>query len=191
MSATATHHRPAERTISRRVALLTAMVAATTLVLAGCAVTVPQGIQPVKNFDVQRYAGTWYELARIDHIFERGLINTSAKYTLNADGTVTVVNSGFNPQKNEWKQAAGKASFIGDPSTAALKVSFFGPFYGGYNVVLLNEDYTTALVIGDSLDYFWLLSREKTIPDAQRKALLAQAERMGVNLSKVIDVPQR
>lgn len=166
------------------------MLGAALVVLSGCAVTVPRDLQPVNNFDVQRYAGTWYELARIDHRFEKGLINTSAQYSLNPDGTVKVVNRGFNPEKKAWKEAEGRARFLGDPRTAALKVSFFGPFYGGYNVVRLSEDYRTALVIGGTRDYFWLLSRDKRIPDAQRQALLAEAARLGVDLNQVIQVPQ-
>lgn len=159
--------------------------------VSGCAVSVPKNIQPVTNFDVEKYAGTWYELARIDHRFEKGLINTSANYTLNPDGTVKVVNRGYNPEKNAWKEAVGTAKFLGDPKTAALKVSFFGPFYGGYNVVRLSNDYKTALVIGNELDYFWLLSREKTISDMQRQALLAEAAKLGVDLNKVIQIPQQ
>lgn len=159
--------------------------------LSGCAVSVPREVQPVANFDVQRYAGTWYELARIDHRFEKGLIHTSAEYSLNPDGTLKVLNRGYDPEKNAWREAVGKARFLGDPRTAALKVSFFGPFYGGYNVVRLSEDYRTALVVGQSLDYFWLLSRDKDLPEAQRQALLAEAARIGVDLNKVISVPQR
>lgn len=93
MSETTSHSQAAEGTISRRAALSSVMVVTTSVVLAGCAVTVPAEVRPVKNFDVKRYAGTWYELARIDHRFERGLINTSAQYTPNPDGTVRVVNS--------------------------------------------------------------------------------------------------
>lgn len=171
--------------------LLPAAVAVSTLLMSGCAVRVPDNVRPVTNFDVGRYAGTWYELARIDHRFERGLVNTSAQYTLNPDGTVKVVNRGFDPQKNAWKEATGTARFLGDPRTAALKVSFFGPFYGGYNVVRLSDDYQTALVVGNQLDYFWLLSRKKTLSDAEKQALLREAARLGVDLNKVIEVPQQ
>lgn len=171
--------------------LLPTAVAASVLLLSGCAVRVPDNVRPVTNFDVSRYAGTWYELARIDHRFEKGLVNTSAQYTVNPDGTVKVVNRGFDPQKNAWKEATGTARFLGDPRTAALKVSFFGPFYGGYNVVRLSDDYQTALVIGNQLDYFWLLSRKKTLSDAEKQALLGEAARLGVDLNKVIEVPQQ
>ncbi|QHE83901.1 lipocalin family protein [Hydrogenophaga sp. BPS33] len=172
--------------------LLPVVIAAgAAVLLSGCAVSVPKGVEPVTNFDVKKYAGTWYELARIDHRFERGLINVSAQYSLNADGTVKVLNRGYNPEKKEWKQAEGKARFLGDPQTASLKVSFFGPFYGGYNVVYLSNDYKTALVVGNSLDYFWLLSREKQIPEREMKALLERAARLGVNLDDVIEVAQQ
>lgn len=171
--------------------LLLSVAAGVAVLVSGCAVSVPDNIRPVTNFDATRYAGTWYELARIDHRFEKGLIKTSAQYTLNPDGTVKVVNRGFNPGKNEWKEAVGKAKFLGDPRTAALKVSFFGPFYGGYNVVRLSDDYKTALVIGNKLDYFWLLSREKQIPDIEMKALLGEAAKLGVDLNQVIEIPQQ
>jgi apolipoprotein D and lipocalin family protein len=165
--------------------------AAVTLLATGCAVSVPNHLQPVSPFDVQRYAGTWYEIARIDHRFEKGLVNTSAQYTLNADGTVKVINKGYNPEKKEWKTSEGKAQFLGDPKVAALKVSFFGPFYGGYNVVSLDPNYQVALVMGQDTDYFWLLSRNKTMPQDQIQQHLKKAQSMGVNVSKVILVPQQ
>lgn len=192
---TASPHHRSESTTARPTTLLSRLVLATavgvTLLVSGCAVSVPSDVRPVTGFNVERYAGTWYELARIDHRFEKGLINTSAEYTLKPDGTVKVVNRGFNPEKNAWKSAEGTAKFLDDPRTAALKVSFFGPFYAGYNVVYLSDDYTTAMVIGDKMDYFWLLSRSKQIPPAQRQLLLAKAASLGVDVNQVIDVPQR
>lgn len=160
------------------------------LLTAGCAVKVPTQIQPVSNFDIQKYAGTWYEIARIDHRFERGLTKTSAHYSLNPDGTVKVLNRGWNAEAGRWKESEGKAQFLGDPKVAALKVSFFGPFYGGYNVVSLDDQYQTSMVIGDKLDYFWLLSRSKQIPQAQLTELLNRAQSLGVDLSQVMQVPQ-
>lgn len=165
-------------------------VAGSYALLSGCAVSVPKGIQPVENFDAKRYMGTWYELARIEHSFEKGLTQVSAQYSLNDDGTVAVVNRGYDASKKEWRQANGKAQFLSDPSVAALKVSFFGPFYGGYNVVSLDDQYQTSLVIGNSLNYFWLLSRSKSIPEQQFRRLLEKAQSLGVDLSQVQVVPQ-
>lgn len=173
-----------------RTAALTVVAAAVTTALSGCAVSVPQGIQPVSGFDAARYMGTWYELARIDHRFEKGLTQVSAQYSLNDDGTVNVINRGYDAAKKEWRQANGKARFLGEPDVAALKVSFFGPFYGGYNVVSLDDDYQISLVIGDSRDYFWLLSRSKTIPEQKFRQLLEKARSLGVDLSRVQVVAQ-
>lgn len=172
-----------------RTAALT-VVAAGVAALYGCTVSVPKGIQPVTGFDAKRYMGTWYELARIEHSFEKGLTQVSAQYSLNDDGTVAVVNRGYDASKKEWRQANGKARFLSDPGVAALKVSFFGPFYGGYNVVSLDDQYQTSLVIGNSLDYFWLLSRSKSIPEPQFRRLLEKAQSLGVDLSQVQVVPQ-
>lgn len=158
--------------------------------LPGCAVSVPQGVQPVSGFDASKYMGTWYELARIDHRFEKGLTQVTATYSLNADGSVAVVNRGYDAAKQEWREAEGKARFLGQADEAALKVSFFGPFYGGYNVVSLDDQYQTALVIGGSLDYLWILSRTKSIPESQRQALLQKAQALGVDLDQVIRVEQ-
>lgn len=171
--------------------VLGAAAVAGVAVLSGCAVSAPKGVQPVSNFELKRYLGKWYEISRIDHSFERGLVQTSAEYSKNDDGTVQVKNRGYNTEKGTWKESVGKAKFIGEPTTAALKVSFFGPFYGGYNVVHLDEEYENALVIGNSLDYFWLLSRSSTIDAVKYNELMMKAQSMGVNLSKVIKVPQR
>lgn len=173
-----------------RTAALTAVAAGIAAAFLGCSVSVPHGLQPVSGFDAKRYVGTWYELARIDHSFETGLTQVSAQYSLNDDGTVTVVNRGFDETEKEWREARGRARFQGDPSVAALKVSFFGPFYGGYNVVSLDDDYQTSLVIGNSLDYFWLLSRSKTMPEPQFRRLLERAQSLGVDLSRVQVVAQ-
>lgn len=174
--------------LNRRSALLRVALAASAaaVLAAGCAVKVPANIQPVQNFDAAKYMGQWYEIARIDQRFQKGLTKAKAQYSLNDDGTVKVVNSGFNAEKNEWKSVEGKAKFVGDPQTAALKVSFFGPFYGGYNVVHLDPNYQTSLVIGESPDYFWLLSRTPDLTKEQVQALLQKAQSMGVDLNKVI-----
>lgn len=173
-----------------RLVTFTAVAVGAGVALVGCAVTVPQGVRPVSGFDAKRYMGDWYELARIDHRFEKGLTKASAHYSLNSDGTVTVLNRGYDAAKKEWRQVEGTARFLGDPNVAALKVSFFGPFYGGYNVVSLDDGYQTALVIGGSSDYFWLLSRKKQISRDELKALLDKAQGLGIDLSRVILVDQ-
>ena len=172
------------------IALAGAAAVATLLTLSACATRPPEGVEPVTPFDVDRYAGHWMELARIDHRFERGLIQTSAEYNRNDDGTIKVVNRGYDPKKKEWREAVGKARFVGEPTRAALKVSFFGPFYGGYNVVALDPNYQWAMVVGSDLDYLWILSRTPTLPPGVRNRLLAKARAMGVDIDKVLWVDQ-
>jgi len=149
------------------------------LLLAGCT-GVPDGVAPVTPFTLERYLGEWHEIARLDHRFERGLTEVTANYTLRDDGGVKVINRGFNVAKNDWQQAEGKAYFTGDSNTGALKVSFFGPFYGSYNVAKLADDYSMALVIGPSLDYAWLLARSKTPPAQQCNAFMQKAAEIGI-----------
>ena len=180
--------RRAGRTWPVALAGLAAVV--TLLALSACATRPPEGVQPVKDFDVQRYAGHWVELARTDQRFEKGLIQTTADYTPQADGTVRVVNRGYDPKKREWRSVEGTARFIGEPTTAALKVSFFGPFYGGYNVVALDPNYQWALVIGSDVDAMWILSRTRALPPGVRNRLLAHARSLGVDLDKVVWVDQ-
>lgn len=170
---------------------LGAIAAGALLTLAACSsVRAPQGVQAVTPFNVDRYAGHWYELARIDHRFEKGLVNTSAHYSRSPDGSVKVVNRGYDPAKDRWREAEGRARFIEDPATASLKVSFFGPFYGGYHVVALDDDYRWSMVVGSSLDYLWILSRTKTLPDGVRERLLAKAQALGVDVGQILWIPQ-
>lgn len=151
---------------------------------------IPQGIHPVEDFELQRYLGKWYEVARIDHSFEKGLQRTQAEYSLLPNGRIQVVNRGYDPKRGEWKISFGKAMPTIRPDVAALKVSFFGPFYGGYNVVALDDKYRWAMVIGDKLDYFWILSRTPTLPDGVQERLLHHAQQLGVDLTKVLWVHQ-
>ena len=139
--------------------------------LPGCTGT-PEGVTPVTPFELERYLGQWHEIARLDHRFERGLTQVTANYSLRDDGGVKVINRGFNSEDNAWQQAEGKAYFVGDSNTGALKVSFFGPFYGSDKVARLTDDYSMALVVGPSLEYAWLLSRSKTPAQAQCAALI-------------------
>ncbi|BDZ87014.1 hypothetical protein VEE68_14610 [Escherichia coli] len=111
---------------------LVAAATAAFLVVACSSPTPPRGVTVVNNFDAKRYLGTWYEIARFDHRFERGLEKVTATYSLRDDGGLNVINKGYNPDRGMWQQSEGKAYFTGAPTRAALKVSFFGPFYGGY-----------------------------------------------------------
>lgn len=126
----------------------TTILTLATLVTACSMSTSPRGIHPVSPFDLTRYQGKWYEIARLDHRFERGLDFVTALYQPQADGSVRVVNKGLNLAKKRWKQSVGKAKFTGDSQTAALKVSFFGPFYASYNVFAMDKDYQYSLVCG-------------------------------------------
>ena len=155
--------------------------------LAGCT-GIPEGIEPVDNFELEPYLGTWYEIARLDHSFERGLSNATAQYSLREDGGVSVLNRGYRTEKGAWDEAAGKAYFIGDPSVGRLKVSFFGPFYGGYNVFELGENYEYSMIAGPDRSYLWILAREPQLPQAMLDELLVKAEAAGYDTSELIYV---
>lgn len=152
--------------------------------------SIPKNAVAVKPFDVEKYLGKWYEIARFDYFFENHLSNTSAEYSLNPDGTVNVLNRGFNYQKGRWKQAVGRAKFVGDPNEAKLKVSFFGPIYAGYNVIALDPDYRYALVAGRNLDYLWLLSRERSMPPEIKSDYLQKARELGYDTTQLVWVEQ-
>lgn len=161
------------------------------LLLTGCS-GLPIGITPVGNFQLERYLGKWYEIARLDHSFERGLSDVSAQYRWQADGSVEVINRGYSAEQGAWREAVGKALPIGEATQGSLKVSFFGPFYGGYHVVALDErDYRWSLVVGPSREYLWILSRERTLPPDVRQQLLARARELGFDTSRLIRVGQQ
>ncbi|WP_291009684.1 lipocalin family protein [Hydrogenophaga sp.] len=165
---------------------LALLLLASGALLAGCSSAPPAGVSVVTPFDVNRYLGSWLEVARLDHRFERGLSRVSANYSLNDDGSVKVINRGYNAEKGEWSEAEGRAVFTGDANTGSLKVSFFGPFYGGYHVIALDPGYRWAMVIGPDLGYLWILSREAHLPPGVRERLLAQAAQAGVNTAELI-----
>lgn len=165
-------------------------VAAGALLSIACSTTPPKGVTPIEGFNADLYLGSWYEIARLDHAFESGLESVTATYSKREDGGLKVVNRGFNVAKQRWQQSVGKAYFTGPQSRAALKVSFFGPFYGGYNVIALDEDYQHALVCGPNRDYLWILSRTPQISEQVKTALLAKARETGFDVSKLIWVKQ-
>ena len=154
--------------------------------LAGC-VSIPDGVTPVENFQLERYLGKWYEIARLDHSFERGLSRASAEYSLNADGSVKVVNSGFSDKDKKWKKAEGKAHFVKSPDQGFLKVSFFGPFYGSYIILELDhKNYAHALVCGPNRSYLWILARSPKISDEVKNSLVAKAAALGFQTGNLI-----
>lgn len=155
--------------------------------LSGCT-GIPEGIEPVNKFELEPYLGTWYEIARLDHRFERGLSNVTANYTLREGGGVSVLNRGYNEKKHKWDEAEGKAYFIGDTSEGRLKVSFFGPFYGAYNVFELGENYEYSMVAGPDRSYLWILARESKLPQSKLDELIAKAEAAGYDTSELIFV---
>ena len=161
------------------------------LFLPGCT-GIPDGVSPITGFDVNRYLGTWYEIARLDHSFERDLEQVTAEYSLRDDGGIRVLNKGYNSVKQRWEQAEGKAYFTGDSKVGRLKVSFFGPFYGGYNIIDLDhEDYQYALVSGPNTSYLWILARQPVLDAAIVRQLLAKASRYGFDTSRMIFVAQQ
>ncbi|CNG17727.1 TPA: outer membrane lipoprotein Blc [Yersinia enterocolitica] len=161
-----------------------------TLLSVACGVTPPKDVKIVDNFQLPRYLGTWYEIARLDHSFERGLDYVTANYSPRDDGGVKVINRGYNTKKQQWQESIGKAYFIGSPQQAALKVSFFGPFYGGYNVIDLDDEYQHALIAGPNREYLWILSRTPTIDNQTRDRLVSVAKHYDFPVEELIWVKQ-
>lgn len=166
-------------------------VTALSLTLVACkSPTPPKGVKPVTGFDAQRYLGKWYEIARLDHRFERGKDHVTATYKKRSDGGLVVINRGYDPVKKSWSESEGKAYFTGRSDVAALKVSFFGPFYGGYNVIALDDDYQYALVSGPNRGYLWILSRQPQIPEQVKRDYVKLARELGFATDKLIWVDQ-
>ena len=158
------------------------------LQLTGC-LGLPDGVKPVTDFKLNHYLGTWYEIARLDHSFERGLSHVTAEYSFRKGGGIHVLNRGFSTSNQEWKEAIGKAFFVNDASEGYLKVSFFGPFYGAYNIIALDEqDYQWSLVAGPNTDYLWILSRSPVLEPVVLEQLLAQARSLGFDTEALIFV---
>lgn len=158
------------------------------LLATGCT-GLPEGVTPVSGFDVNRYLGEWHEIARLDHRFERGLQKVSAQYSLRDDGGIRVLNRGYDAAQDAWKEAEGKAYFIDDPETGRLKVSFFGPIYGSYNIIELDhEDYRYALVCGPNRSYLWILARQPDLDAAIVGQLVVRAQQLGFDTDRLIYV---
>lgn len=160
----------------------------TTALLTGC-VSTPDGVEPVKSFDLERYLGRWYEIARLDHPFERGLSQVSAEYSLRADGSVRVINRGYAKVQDKWKEVEGKARFVRSPAEGFLKVSFFGPFYASYVIFALDqEDYDYAMVSGPDTSYLWILARQRSLEQKTLDRLIGKAQQAGFNTNALIFV---
>ena len=160
------------------------------LLLAGCT-SLPDGVQPVGGFEVDRYLGTWYEIARLDHSFERGLTRVTAEYARREDGGVDVLNRGYDAARGVWDEARGKAYFVRDSDEGYLKVSFFGPFYGAYVVFGLDrEEYAYSYVSGPNRKYLWLLARTPTVEPAVIERFVETARGLGYPTDDLIFVDQ-
>lgn len=164
------------------------LIGIATLVMAfsSCGKDAPENVVAVQDFKLDNYLGKWYEIARIDFRHEKGMDNVTAEYYLNDNGTVRVINRGYDYLNEKWKSSEGVAKFRDSTDQGALKVSFFGPFYSGYTIIALDPFYQTALVAGKNYDYLWILSRDITIPDETRYEYLAIADDLGFNTDKLI-----
>jgi lipocalin len=164
------------------------------VLFAGCGTdkAFVEGLPRIMSFDVQKYMGVWYEVARFQHSFEKDVQKTTATYTLRPDGTVDVVNAGVlisDPSKRS--EAKAVAHIVEGDRLGYLRVSFFRPFYGDYRIIALDEkNYQYALVTSSSRDYLWILSRTRTMDAAVYNGLVETAKRSGLDTSKLFQVPQ-
>ncbi len=162
------------------------LLSALLLILTGCTGK-PDGVIPVTDFELNRYLGKWYEIARLDHSFERGLQNVTAEYSLRNDGGLKVINRGYSDEDNAWKQAEGKAFFVDQQNSGHLKVSFFGPFYGSYIIFELDKNnYQYAFISGPDTSYLWLLAREPQVDQKVRTTFVQRSQALGFDTSKLI-----
>ena len=155
--------------------------------LSGC-LAVPDGIEPVDNFELNRYLGKWYEIARLDHSFERGLEAVSAEYSLRDDGGIRVINSGYNTDTQANQEAEGRAYFVDQPNLGYLKVSFFGPFFGSYVIFELDENYQYAFIAGNTTNYLWLLARTPEVSQELVNQFINRATQLGFDTNQLIFV---
>ncbi|MBX3728676.1 MAG: lipocalin family protein [Candidatus Sumerlaeia bacterium] len=159
------------------------------LVLATGCTGVPKGVRPVDSFDADRYLGKWYEIARLDHSFERGLSRVTAEYGRRDDGAISVVNRGYDARRDRWKEARAVARFRGDESVASLRVTFQWPFSGGYHVIALDDaEYRWAMVSGPTRGYLWILAREPQLDPPIAEKLVAEARALGYAVDELIFV---
>lgn len=170
--------------------LLAIFVVAMTFLMSACSTTLDTDVVPVSNFEADRYLGKWYEIARIENRFEKGLSQVTAEYSRREDGGIKVVNRGFEAEDNEWDVASGKAFFVSDSDIGHLKVSFFGPFYGPYVVFELDPDYRYSFVTNHNKKYLWFLSRTPEVPEDVKARFMNRINEMGFKTDKLIWVEQ-
>ncbi len=163
-----------------------------TLIILMCIILIactgmPDKVTAVEDFNVDRYLGTWYEIARLDHSFEKGLSQVSADYSLQSDGGIKVINRGYSAANKNWKEAVGKAYFVSDKNKGHLKVSFFGPFYSSYIIFNLDQQhYQYAFISGYNTDYLWLLSRTPTVSKELIDKFIREAQQRDFDTSRLI-----
>ncbi len=160
------------------------------ILLSGCT-GLPKDVKPINDFEISRYLGKWYEIARLDHSFERGLEKVSAEYSLRDDGGVKVINRGYSKKEQIWREAEGKAYFVGKENVGHLKVSFFGPFYGSYAIFELDkESYQYAFIAGNNTSYLWLLAKTPTVDKEVLERFISLSSKLGFNTDELIMVNQ-
>jgi len=165
------------------------MKAITIILISLCLIScagIPEGVEPVSDFDLKKYSGKWYEIARLDHRFERDLEKVTATYSINEDGSVRIENRGFSTKTNEWKDAIGKAKFEGNENIGYLKVSFFGPYL---IFDLDKENYQYSFVTGSD-NSLWFLSRTPTVSDQLKEKFIKITREAGYKTEELIFVNQ-
>lgn len=167
-----------------------ALIISSGLILLNSCRTIPKGAKAVQPFESKKYLGKWYEIARLNFMFEKNLDHTTAEYSMRKDGNIKVLNKGHNYKTGKNKQATGKAKFVDGPDVGKLKVSFFGPFYAGYNVIAIDKDYHYALVAGKNLKYLWMLSRTPEMPAEVKADYLKRAAALGYKVDELNWVKQ-
>ena len=158
------------------------------LLLSGCT-SIPEDIIPVKPFDTERYLGQWYEIARLDHRFERGMQDVTAHYLSGYNGAVQVVNRGYHVEREAWSEVIGKAIQLRE-NEGYFKVSFFEPFYAAYIVFWLDDNYQNAMVTSSSKNYLWLLSRSPKVSESTKQRMVSYAKNLGFETDELIFVNQ-
>lgn len=180
------YHKKKKKGYALTIFLILAMLSTVFTVFFACRTTTTVDNSSVKKLDLNRYLGKWYEVARFNHRFERDMQQCTATYSLQGDGTIKVVNNGV--KNGKWKTSVGKAKMTETPGV--LRVSFFGPFYSDYRVLMLAPDYSYALVGGSDDDYLWILSRTPKLKNDVIEKIVSEAHRRGYDTENLIWVEQ-